>query len=128
MTQTLQAPHARPAGLLSSAGRLALLGAIRTYQYTLSAAFGPCCRFHPSCSHYGYEAVARFGALRGGWLAAKRIARCHPWNEGGEDPVPETWPAMKNTTSLKRRERHSPHDAARPAAGSRPITVERIGS
>lgn len=102
--------------LMSSAARFALLGAIRTYQYTFSVAFGPCCRFHPSCSHYGYEAVARFGALRGGWLAARRIGRCHPWHAGGEDPVPEQWPGWHMS--------FSPHDAK----SSRPISVERIGS
>jgi putative membrane protein insertion efficiency factor len=115
--QNLMSTTARLALLgVQGGARLALLGAIRTYQYTLSVAFGPCCRFHPSCSHYGYEAVARFGALRGGWLAAKRIGRCHPWHAGGEDPVPEQWPGWRNSDS--------PHDAHH----ARPITVERIGS
>jgi putative membrane protein insertion efficiency factor len=87
-----------PQNLMSSSARLALLGVIRAYQLTLSAAFGPCCRFYPSCSHYGYEAVARFGALRGGWLAAKRVGRCHPWHAGGEDPVPDSWPGWRNSS------------------------------
>ncbi|HEX8973990.1 MAG TPA: membrane protein insertion efficiency factor YidD [Patescibacteria group bacterium] len=47
------------------------------------------CRFHPSCSHYAYEAVERFGVLKGLWLGAKRVSRCHPWNDGGYDPVPK---------------------------------------
>jgi putative membrane protein insertion efficiency factor len=65
-----------------------VMGAIRTYQRTLSRILGGRCRFHPSCSQYGYEAVAEHGALRGSWLAVKRIGRCHPWNPGGHDPVP----------------------------------------
>jgi len=87
---------ARGLSLLSRLARLALLGLIRVYQYSLSAIFGPCCRFTPTCSHYGYEAVSRFGAARGGWLALKRIARCHPWHPGGLDPVPETWPTPQS--------------------------------
>lgn len=61
---------------------------IRLYQWTLSPLLGPTCRFHPTCSHYAHEAVGRHGALRGGWLAVKRIGRCHPWHPGGIDPVP----------------------------------------
>lgn len=47
------------------------------------------CRFYPTCSQYGYEAIDRFGWLKGSWMAVKRIFRCNPWNEGGLDPVPE---------------------------------------
>jgi putative membrane protein insertion efficiency factor len=61
---------------------------IRAYQIVLSPILGGSCRFHPSCSRYGMEAVEVHGALRGTWMAAKRIGRCHPWNEGGFDPVP----------------------------------------
>lgn len=63
-------------------------GAIRFYQLALSPLVGPACRFYPSCSQYALEAVSRFGVLRGGWLAARRLGRCHPWHEGGYDPVP----------------------------------------
>lgn len=66
-----------------------LLALIRLYQLTLSRALPPTCRFEPSCSQYGYQAIERFGALRGGWMAVKRLARCHPFNPGGYDPVPE---------------------------------------
>jgi putative membrane protein insertion efficiency factor len=65
-----------------------LLGLIRLYQMTLSRLLPPSCRFTPSCSHYGYEAIQKYGAIKGGWLAAKRVARCHPFNPGGYDPVP----------------------------------------
>ena len=69
--------------------RVALLGLIRFYQLTLSRGLPASCRFYPSCSHYGYEAIERYGALRGGWIALKRVGRCHPWNPGGFDPVPD---------------------------------------
>lgn len=61
---------------------------IRLYQRTISRALPPSCRFTPSCSHYGYEAIEKHGFIRGGWLAVKRIGRCHPLNPGGYDPVP----------------------------------------
>ena len=65
---------------------LALL--IRGYQRLLSPLLPPSCRFYPSCSQYALEAVNRHGALKGTWLAARRLARCHPFNAGGFDPVP----------------------------------------
>ncbi|MGQ0625305.1 MAG: membrane protein insertion efficiency factor YidD [Sporichthyaceae bacterium] len=61
---------------------------IKLYQWTISPLLGPVCRFYPSCSHYGYEAFRVHGTLRGGWLTARRLTRCHPWNAGGLDPVP----------------------------------------
>jgi hypothetical protein len=61
---------------------------IRLYQWTVSPYLGPRCRFYPSCSHYAHEAIGRFGVPAGGWLALKRLARCHPWHPGGHDPVP----------------------------------------
>jgi putative membrane protein insertion efficiency factor len=61
---------------------------IRLYQNTVSRALPPSCRFVPSCSEYAYQAIEKHGLLRGGWLAVKRLARCHPLNPGGFDPVP----------------------------------------
>jgi uncharacterized protein len=61
---------------------------IRIYQWTVSPYLGPRCRFYPSCSHYAHGAVLRFGVLHGGYLALKRLGRCHPWHPGGFDPVP----------------------------------------
>lgn len=63
---------------------------IRAYRYAISPLLGGHCRFYPSCSQYAETAVARFGVLRGGWLAARRLGRCHPWHQGGEDPVPNS--------------------------------------
>ncbi len=65
-----------------------VLGAIRLYQRTLSRLGPPACRYVPTCSAYGYEAVSKYGAARGLWLTVKRIGRCHPFHVGGYDPVP----------------------------------------
>lgn len=65
-----------------------LIGLLRLYQRSISRLLGPRCRFHPSCSEYAAEAIERFGALRGLSLALRRLARCHPLNPGGPDPVP----------------------------------------
>lgn len=62
--------------------------AIRIYQATISGLFAGSCRYYPSCSQYTYEAVTRYGWLRGSWMGMKRIARCHPFARGGYDPVP----------------------------------------
>lgn len=64
-----------------------LLVLIRVYQMLVSPLLPPSCRFVPTCSHYGYEAIARYGALRGGWMTARRLARCNPLYPGGFDPV-----------------------------------------
>ena len=69
--------------------RRLLILPIRAYQLLVSPLLGNHCRFHPSCSAYAQEAILRHGAARGGWLALRRIGRCHPWHEGGLDPVPE---------------------------------------
>ena len=76
--------------------RRIVLWLIRLYQHTLSFDHGPMkakyplgyCRFTPTCSEYGYTAIEKYGVIRGSWLAAKRVSRCHPFNAGGYDPVP----------------------------------------
>jgi len=80
-----------PAILIYMITRLLIL-LLRGYQCTLSPLLGPCCRFHPSCSEYAIQSLARFGVLRGSWLAVRRISRCHPLHPGGVDPVPERQP------------------------------------
>lgn len=62
---------------------------VRGYQLLLRPLLPPACRYYPSCSRYAMEAFERHGALAGGWFALRRILRCHPWAEGGHDPVPE---------------------------------------
>lgn len=64
-------------------------GLIRGYQLFISPVMPGTCRFDPTCSQYALEAVARFGAVKGGWLALRRIGRCHPWGGWGYDPVPD---------------------------------------
>ncbi len=78
-------PDLRPAHLPQTI----LLGLIRLYQLTFSRLLPPdTCRFYPTCSHYGFEAIQKHGALRGSLLAAWRVLRCNPFNPGGYDPVP----------------------------------------
>ncbi|MCU9614293.1 membrane protein insertion efficiency factor YidD [Caldibacillus lycopersici] len=71
---------------------------IRFYQKGISPLKPPSCRFHPTCSNYGIEAIERFGVLKGGWLTIVRILKCHPFHPGGFDPVPLEWNfPQKNT-------------------------------
>lgn len=66
-----------------------LIWLIRAYQLLISPVTPPSCRYYPSCSAYAVTALRRFGLVRGGWLAARRLSRCHPWSPGGVDHVPE---------------------------------------
>lgn len=68
---------------------LLAIGLVLLWQRGLSRLLPPSCRFYPSCSHYGVEALRRFGLVRGGWLALWRVLRCNPWGGMGHDPVPE---------------------------------------
>jgi len=67
---------------------LVVIGLLRLWQLLVSPVYGQTCRFYPSCTAYAMEAVDRHGLVRGGWLAVRRLARCHPWNPGGVDLVP----------------------------------------
>ena len=82
-------------GPLRALPSVLLAGLLTVYRAVVSPLYGPVCRFFPSCSAYGLEAVHVHGAVKGSWLAARRIGRCHPWNDGGVDPVPpghRRWP------------------------------------
>lgn len=65
-----------------------ILWIIRFYQKAISPVLPPSCRFTPTCSHYAYEAIEKYGFFKGGWMGVKRISRCHPFTPGGYDPVP----------------------------------------
>jgi hypothetical protein len=71
-----------------------LRGLVRAYRLLLSPLLGPRCRHLPTCSEYAQEALERFGGVRGGWLALRRVLRCHPWGSSGYDPVPEHFPGF----------------------------------
>lgn len=83
---------------------LLLRGLIHLYRLTLSPFVGWHCRYDPTCSQYALEALSKHGALRGSWLAARRIARCHPWGGWGYDPVPA--PAPRRDQNNRQRDRH----------------------
>lgn len=80
--------HPGVGGRIAALPRGVVAGLIRVYQLVVSPALPPACRFTPSCSQYALEAVRRHGALRGLWLAGRRLVRCHPFHPGGFDPVP----------------------------------------
>lgn len=65
-----------------------VISLIKLYQYCVSPFAPPSCRFFPTCSNYAQEAITKYGLLKGIWLSIKRVLRCHPWNDGGYDPVP----------------------------------------
>ena len=82
--------------------RALLISIINVYRWFLSPLLGQNCRFYPTCSCYAQDAIRNHGPLRGAWLAACRIGRCHPWNPGGYDPVPDVREIAPPITSNKR--------------------------
>lgn len=82
---------------------------ITVYRATLSPLLGPRCRFHPSCAVYARGALREHGALRGGWLAVRRLARCHPGSPGGPDPVPPAGPRSSFRYVLSRLRKGGTH-------------------
>lgn len=85
-------PVRRVLWIVGAPARLVLLAAIRTYQLTLSGWLGGQCRFSPTCSRYAEEAIRSLGAMRGSFLATRRVLRCNPFGRGGLDPVPQPHP------------------------------------
>ena len=90
--------------------RIVLIALLRAYRAVISPLYGQVCRFHPSCSAYALEAVTVHGSLRGSWLAARRLGRCHPWAKGGYDPVPP--PAERGSAPAARTTLTSPNQGA----------------
>ncbi len=77
---------------LEGLGKASLVSLLRAYRFAISPAIGPACRFEPTCSAYAEQAILRFGACRGSYLALRRILRCHPFARAGLDPVPSAAP------------------------------------
>jgi hypothetical protein len=75
-----------------------IIGFLRIYRRVVSPIYGDVCRYYPSCSAYALEAVERHGSVHGGWLAARRVCRCHPWASGGVDPVPHSFSWRRSAT------------------------------
>lgn len=88
---------------LSRVPRWCGLCLVKFYQCCISPLFPACCRYIPTCSQYAVEALERFGLLKGSWLALKRILRCHPFHEGGYDPVPQEFSWLAPDSRLRRR-------------------------
>jgi putative membrane protein insertion efficiency factor len=87
-----------------------LIGLLRAYRFAISPLYGQVCRYHPSCSAYALEAVTVHGAVKGSWLAVRRLGRCHPWARGGYDPVPPPRPRATGPVP--------PDTAQRPLSGA----------
>jgi putative membrane protein insertion efficiency factor len=107
-------------GTPASGPARALIGAVRAYRLLLKAWIGGMCRFEPTCSAYAIQALEQHGALAGSALAAGRLLRCHPWCQGGLDPVPEH-PPFRPFTSLLARVPRQDDTPSHPPAPERPL-------
>lgn len=105
---------------------LPLVGLIRVYQLFISPLTPPTCRYYPSCSAYAVTSLRRFGPIKGTWLAARRLLRCHPWSPGGVDHVP----ARAHTASATGSDGHgpTPDPAGSPGTQGTPGTLGQAGS
>ncbi len=108
------APATRPGSILARV----LIAPIRFYQRFISPGLPATCRYYPSCSAYAVEALQVHGAARGSWMAVRRIGRCHPWHEGGLDPVPPRRERPARSGSSGSSSSTTPHQ--RPAAAETP--------
>ncbi|WP_406566223.1 membrane protein insertion efficiency factor YidD [Acidisoma cellulosilyticum] len=104
--------------MLATLLRALLIGIFRFWQIVFRPILGSNCRFHPSCSDYAVEAVREYGAVRGGWLALRRILRCNPWHPGGYDPVPSHDGCGHDDQD---------HDHRLPPGSARPSTWDPVG-
>ena len=108
----------RCAAVAGRAPAVALGLLLAAYRAVVSPWLGPCCRFAPSCSAYASEAIARYGAARGSWMALKRLLRCHPFHPGGWDPVIRPAPSAPDSGHVPARRRpavtlgHAAHSTA----------------
>ena len=93
-----------------------MIAFIKAWRLLISPLYGQVCRYHPSCSAYGLEAVQVHGAIKGGWLCVRRITRCHPWAAGGYDPVPGTAAAYAWEREQAERAQQIPDTGAVPEA------------
>lgn len=107
-----------------------LIGALKLYRLAVSPLYGQVCRYFPSCSAYALEAVTVHGAVKGSWLAGRRLLHCHPWSDGGLDPVPEggrSWPAdrVPRIVMLNHPHDYLPQDTGPGSAAAKTTEEER---
>ncbi len=102
-----------------------LLGLIRLYQWTISPLLGPVCRYHPSCSRYGFDAIRTHGPLVGTFLAVRRVLRCNPWMPGGPDPVPPRGGVRQALRQQRAERRLRPASTSTEPRSPAPSTIVR---